>query len=472
MGKNKELVKNTAIITVGKFCTQFLSFLLLPFYTSVLSTSEYGIVDLLMTYQQLIVYIVFCQIEQAVFRFLIEIRGNQEDSAKIISSCFLFVIIQAALFGVVMGAVYVFTGYFYTLHLYWYVVAVILSGMMLQTARGFGHNAIYAAGSFFSAISTIVFNIIFLAGFHWNVRGMLLSYILGNLFCAIFIFFKLKIYRYLSMSFFNLGKFKECIKYSLPLVPNALSWWIMSASDRTIVAAFLGTSYNGLLTVAHKFPSAYTTFYTVFNLSWTESAALHVNDNDAEEFFAKVIDRTYRLFVAAAIGIVACMPFAFNILIHGNYADAYYQIPVYMIASVCQVFQGLYSVIYVAKKSTKEIAKSTVVSALINVVVHLAMIGFAGLYAASVSTLVAYLMLCIWRYFDLKKYLNVPFDGKLLFSSVIVMGIVCLGYYYKNTIGCIVCLILAVIYCFWINYDVLIILLRSPKDLKNILVRK
>ena len=64
MGKKRELVKNTAIITVGKLCTQFLSFFLLPVYTAVLSTSEYGTFDLLMVYQQLIGYVAFFQIEQ------------------------------------------------------------------------------------------------------------------------------------------------------------------------------------------------------------------------------------------------------------------------------------------------------------------------------------------------------------------------------------------------------------------------
>ena len=32
MSRGKELIKNTAIIAIGKFCTKFLSFFLLPFY--------------------------------------------------------------------------------------------------------------------------------------------------------------------------------------------------------------------------------------------------------------------------------------------------------------------------------------------------------------------------------------------------------------------------------------------------------
>lgn len=51
--------------------------LLLPLYTGILSTEEYGIVDLLNTLVSLLLPIVTFQVEQAVFRELIEVRGKR-----------------------------------------------------------------------------------------------------------------------------------------------------------------------------------------------------------------------------------------------------------------------------------------------------------------------------------------------------------------------------------------------------------
>ena len=133
MEKSKELAKNTIIISIGKVCTQFLSFLLLPLYTSILSTSEYGTVDLLMTYQQLIVCTVFCQIEQAIFRFLIEKRNNEKDSSIIISSCFLFVVIQTIVLGLVFLVLNAI-GFPYALYLY-RTVAVAQTGFKTNIMR-------------------------------------------------------------------------------------------------------------------------------------------------------------------------------------------------------------------------------------------------------------------------------------------------------------------------------------------------
>lgn len=472
MNKNKELVKNTAIISIGKICTQFLSFLLLPLYTAILSTQDYGSVDLITTYQQLIGYIAFFQIEQAVFRFLIDARKEKEEQNRIITSVFGFAIIQAMTLGIVMFLVSRFISIQYFKELYLYCIAVVFSGLMLQVSRGLGNNLFYAVGSFISAISTIIFNIVFLVALRLGAVGMLYSFILGNSICFVFLFLKERIYKYISVSNFSVADVKKYLKYSVPLVPNALSWWVMGASDRTIVSYILGTTSNGFLSVSHKFSSAYTAFYTVFNLSWTESASLHFNDEDHEHFFSSVILRVYKLFFAACLGIIAIMPFVFPILINSSYADAYYQIPIYMVAAFFNVIQGLYSVIYVALKKTKEIAKTTVVSALINIVVNIALIGTVGLYAASISSLVAYAVNCIWRYFDLKKYMNVPLNKKLVMSSIIIVVAVCVPYYLNIFALQVSAMLLTVIYCLYINRDIIMTLLKNPKDIKNQLITK
>lgn len=54
---NKALFKNTGIIAIGQISTKIVNFLLLPLYTALLTTQEYGLVDILSTYSALIVVI-------------------------------------------------------------------------------------------------------------------------------------------------------------------------------------------------------------------------------------------------------------------------------------------------------------------------------------------------------------------------------------------------------------------------------
>ena len=65
---------------------------------------------------------------------------------------------------------------------------------------------------------------------------------------------------------------KEMLQYSAPLVPSALSWWVMSASDRYVIRFFLGSVSNGIYSVAYKFPSILQIMFQMFNNSWTDLA--------------------------------------------------------------------------------------------------------------------------------------------------------------------------------------------------------
>ena len=70
--KYSELVKNTGILTIANFSSKILVFLLVPLYTSVLTTEEYGITDLIFSTVQLTVPIFTFNIADAVLRFTIE----------------------------------------------------------------------------------------------------------------------------------------------------------------------------------------------------------------------------------------------------------------------------------------------------------------------------------------------------------------------------------------------------------------
>jgi len=84
MSKSKEYLKSTLILLLGKFCTQFMSFLLLPLYTKRLEAGDYGTVDLIQTYISLIVPVLSLRMDSATFRFLIDARKSPEKTKEAI----------------------------------------------------------------------------------------------------------------------------------------------------------------------------------------------------------------------------------------------------------------------------------------------------------------------------------------------------------------------------------------------------
>lgn len=469
MSRERKLVKNTAIVALGQIGTKFISFFLLPLYTAVLSTEEYGTVDLLNTYVSLLIPIIFLQMDQAIFRFLIDYRKDNEEKTKLISTVFFTVALHAILYLIVFGIVGNFIHNPYKYFLATNVVTSMFSSMLLQTSRGLGDNVAYSLGSLVSGAGTIVLNIIFIVVFRWGAYGMLFATMLANILCMIFVFFKLKVYKYLSLMAWNKSILNSIWKYSIPLVPNALSWWIINASDRTIISQFLGIAANGVYSASNKFSAIIITVFSIFNMTWTESASMYIKDNDSSEYFSNIINVTIKLFTSICLLVIAIMPFSFSFFITGSsFAEAYMQIPILLIATLFNIIVSLLGSIYVALKKSNEIAKTSIYSAIINIVINILLIRYIGLFAASISTLLAYLSMSIYRYIDVQKYVRIKIDFTYVIIILPLIILVLFTYYLNNMVLCFVSLLLTLSLGLYFNKNILRQILQTALRRVNI----
>lgn len=467
MSKGNALIKNTAIVTVGKICTQMISFFLLPLYTALLTTEEYGVVDLLNTLINLLVPILLIQVDQGVFRLIIDVRNNKEKENEYISAAWFFMLAQIILYILVFICLYPFIHNDYKIFLGTNLVFYMINTLLLQVSRGLGDNMTYAVGSFITGSLTVILNVIFILGFNLGAYGMLSAGMLANICCAIYIFMKLKLFKRIKWHYYQKDKLKEMITYSLPLVPNVISWWIVESSDRILISLFLGLNYNGIYSAANKFSAVIVMVYGVFNLTWTESAALNIESEDRDEFFSSIFKVILQIFGCICLGVIAFMPFVFPLMINSKFADAYYQIPVLMLGTFFNILIQFLGGIYVAKKLAKEIAKTSFLAAIINILVNVVLIRFIGLFAASVSTLTAYFVLFIYRYLDSRKFVHLKVDKRYVLSLTIVFAIIIFGYYINSTIVHIIIALIALIYAVVVNIGNMNYILNIVKQKLN-----
>lgn len=469
MNKNKELVKNTIIIFIGKFCTQFITLLLLPLYTHFLSTEDYGYIDLIQTYLTFFIPLILLKIDAGIFRFLIDARKSEEEKNKIITNgifiMFVELIISTILFAV---AVKIFS-IKYSILIVMNLISLSVLTFLLQIVRGIGKNKQYSFSSIIAAIVTIVLNLIFLVGFHKNGKYVLIASLISNIICTIYLLIVNKILKNVKIKYIDKKLIKDLLKYSIPMIPNELSWWIVHVSDRTIISYALGVAANGIYSVSCKFSNILSSIFNIFNLSWQESAALHINDTDKDEFFSNVINKVFNLFICFCIGILACLPFVFELLIKDSYREAYKYVPILLLSNIFNVLIGLIGSIYVAKKMTKEVAKTTMIAAIINLTIDIALIKVIGIYAAAISTLVSYMLLAIYRYIDVQKYVKVKIPIKNIVVNSIIFILVVVLYLYNNIALNVINLLLCILYAIIVNKELLIEFKKViGKKVKNI----
>lgn len=455
MNKKKQLAKNTIIIFFGKVCTQLISFLLLPLYTAYLATSEYGIVDLIQTYVTLLVPIITLELEMSIFRWLIDSRGKDKETKKLISNDFYILFLSLGIFSILFLIVTSFVHIPFKFIILIDIIVCVLSGNFLQISRGLGKITDFSISCILTGLTTVITNIILIVFCHMQAEGMIISMALANGVCSLYLFLRLKLYKMIDLKQVDHKLLKGMYKYSIPLVPNGISWWIVNVSDRSIISIVLGASFNGLYAISNKFPTIISSLTGIFNLSWSESASLHINSKDRDEFFSDITNTIIRLFSTLGVGMLACMPFIFPIMINSKYHDAYLYIPPLVVGTIFNVAICLYSQIYLAKKMSKQVASTTILGAVINILINVVFIKYIGLFAASLSTMVSYMVMAIYRHFDLKKYVNIKISKMLLVKVFLMFTLISISYYINNVYLNIVSLIIVCIDAYFLNRQLL-----------------
>lgn len=453
MKKNFELIKNTIIIFIGKASTQLISFLLLPIYTRYLSTDEYGLVDLIVTYVTLLVPVIALQLEMASFRFLIDSRKNIQEQKKIISSISFMLLILVSVFLLIYIPFTIFIDFKFKHIIILNILSTLLYSVLLQTCRGFGDNISYSIASCISGIVNVVLSIVFVIILKYGGLGVLLATCIGNLIASLYMIYKSKLISFINKKSISKDKSKELLKYSVPLIPDSISWWIVNASDRTIVSIILSVAENGIYAVANKFSTIYTGVFNVFSLSWNESLSVHIDEEDVADYINNTYDYIFNFFFGISLIIICVIPLIGSLFITNDYIEAYMHIPILMIAAFFNVLSTFLSAIYFAKKETKKIAKTSLFGAFVNIIVNLCLIKFVGLYAASISTLIAYLFLFIYRYFDIKKMFDLNLFKKDKIFSFIFSIVVIIFYYLNITWLNYINILLLMIVLFTINMN-------------------
>lgn len=445
MSKKAELAKNTMIIAVGKMSTQLVSFLLIPIYTIFLTPSEYGTIDLIITYIVLSTPFLTLQLERAAFRYLIDVRSDVQRKKSIVSNILLITLVSTFVCLVVYTIASALIQIPNSILIASSIISTVLSNLFMQIARGFGDNKKYTISSIITGLVTLLANIILVIFLHKGISGVLLSLIIANTICIIYLFTTIKLWRYISPKSINLNNQKMLVKYSLPLIPSAVSWWAINTSDRTIISIFIGFAANGIYAVANKYAAIFTALYSIFDMSWTESASMHINSKDKDSFFSDIYNTSLRIFGSVGLCLIAVLPLIFNLLIDAKFKEAYMYIPILILAALLNSIVSFYSTVYIAKKMTNKVLATSISAALINICLNLVFIKLIGVYAAALSTAIAFLVMAIFRHYDIKKYVNITYKNNIMIKLIIAYAVVIYLYYIDNQITNFINVILVIV---------------------------
>lgn len=422
MNKYQKLASNTLIFAIGSFGAKFLSFILMRLYTGCMTTDGYSTADLLYQTVNVLYPILTLSMADAVIRFGMDKGYNQRQVYTVAVASTLIGLAVFALFSPLLSLIDMYKEYGFLLYVYCYFSC--FRQIASNFVRAKGHVKLFAADGIISTLVIVICNVIFLVVLDMGVTGYVLSIIISDIVSIVLLTVLASLHKYLNISYFSKKLFKEMLKYSAPLIPTYVLWWITSASDRWFVISLCGEETNGIYSAAYKIPSLLMMFTTLFYQAWQMSAIENRNDSGLAKFYTKIYGAYSSLLMIAAAGVIMLVKPLTYLLVDNdpskNFTFAYHYTPILVIAMVFQCLCQFTSSVYNVKKKSKNSMYTSFIAALVNIIFNFLLIPDYGAYGAAIATASAYAACFVIRIFDVRNL--IPF--KVSHSRIIVNTIV------------------------------------------------
>jgi O-antigen/teichoic acid export membrane protein len=436
MDKYKKLVSNTVIFAIGSFGAKFLSFFLVRLYTDVMSEAQYGIADLLYQTVNIFYPLITLAAADAVIRFGVD-RGF--DNAKVYSSALFITTAGCAVFALlspVLNTIPEFYGY--TFFIYAACMFSCLRQITASFIRARGQIKLFAADGIGATLTTVIFNLFFLLVFGLGVKGYILSIICSDILSIVFLYITGGVARQINFR----GIFpvmRAMLRYSAPLVPTYVLWWITSASDRWFVIGMVGEAQNGIYSAAYKIPSLLMMFTTLFFQAWQLSVIENKDESDLPEFYGHIWRAYSSLLFVGACGLIwICKPLT-DILVDTDgkaFGESYRFCAVLIIATIFQCACQFLTSVYNVKKKSKNACLTALAAAAANILLNFLLIPLWGVLGAAIATAAAYLLCYVIRMIDCKRYIRFSsYAGKMSINFVLAAAAAIICYVGEAHIG-------------------------------------
>lgn len=458
--KEKKLVQNTMLYTISNFGSKIFTFLIVPLYTYYLSASEYGTYDTVYSMIGLITPMCILAVHEGLLRWLLK---SDEDDSSIVYSGFTLYILFVAFTDVFLLFLFRFWKWEYSNLFILCLTTSTFNEVMQFSTRGVKRNVPFAVSGVIQTLVMLALNVLFVIILRVGIRGMLLSLAISQLTSSVYLLFSIKDVVTKNKYTFNKTLAKDMMLYSIMLVPNNISWWVMNSSDRIMLTAMIGSAFTGIYSIACKFPSLLNMIHMIFYRAWQEQAVMEYDSKTRDEYYTRIFGVYLRLGFCMILLLIPISKIYIMLFMNAEFKEAYNYLGILMLGSLFSSFSSFYGTGYVSAKDTKNATLTTTIGALVNCLINLLFIRAIGIWAACFSTLIGYLVTWVVRIKQTKKYFHIDVNWRefyiLLSITLLFVYLVTL----KDGLSAVLMLILAIFIAISVNrvlihtvYDALI----------------
>lgn len=422
MDKYKKLISNTLIFAIGTFSSKVLVFLLVPFYTNILTKGELGLANLLVQTANLIIPISSIGMSNAIIRFGLDRHVDKRDvftgAITAIGAGYLLLLALSPL----LSDLSMMGGHIDLICLY--VLTASLRSLCSQFVRAKQLVKLFAFDGVLSTLMVILFNLLFLLVFKMGVMGYVLATVVSDMLSALFLFSIASLNRYIDFRGCDWSVLGSMLRYAIPLIPTTIFWWVTNVSDYYFIRYYIDDEAVGLITVAYKIPTIINLLSGIFSDAWQLSAFTE-SGSGRDRFFSNVFNSYQALIFTAVSGLILFTKLLTAILVVGTqnpFYEAWQYTPFLLLATAFSCFVTFLGSIYMSEKRGVATLVTTALGAIINIILNVLLIPRFGINGGTFATFTGYFLVFIVRAVDTHKYIRIRWHPLSLILNLAALG--------------------------------------------------
>lgn len=390
---------------ISSLLTKGLSILLLPLYTSYLSTEDFGILQSINSVALFLPFVISCCLDSAFGRFYHEYKNDKEKLSLLFSTAFWFV----AIYGFFILILVLATSYLWLPKLlnisvfpYAYISFIpVLFFQLAQLGRVFLEQSLETKRITILDVTSALINagltVALLLTFNLGVMSMLIGIAASSVFLFLYyikFFVKSKILQFR----FSLSILKKSLIYSIPLMPAMAGSWLAGLSNRLVLAHYSGLSTVGIFSLGYQLAFI---LYVVGDAASRVSDPLSMSGLVGDKENTKKKISSIALMFWGVMLLINSAVYLFSkevvaIFATNSYADSAAVLPVIGLVYVLGIQQRFPTQVVLYHKRTLIVTLGSIFMGLINLAANIILVPRFGYMASAWSTVLSSVFALIW----------------------------------------------------------------------------
>lgn len=420
MTQNKyyRLVMDMMVFVVGTVLAKAVQFLLMPLYTTYMSTEAYGVAELTNNLSEFFFPIVTLCIYEAVFRFTV---GSQFKKEEVISVSIRILSLSAIAGAIILAVSKVFFHYRYAGYLYFILYMYSFRMLIAYYIRGKGYAKVFAASGIVNAVFLAFFNYLLLVKLGWDVDGYLLSIGFSYMASAVFLFAGGKVYADLTRCAGMKKVGRELLNYSMPLIIYNIGYWLTTMSGRYILLWSEGASAAGKYAAVVKLAAVINMFQQAFYAALQLNTSREYESADKETYFTNIFRLYSSVILASGSVILAVSPILAGLTLRKDFYDAKKYLSIVLFIAIIDCMFCFYKTMYTTFKLTGRAVPSMILGAAVNIVVGVITVKQYGIWGICLASLLCYASQIIYRIVDVNRFVKIKCSWKYIIPGVFLL---------------------------------------------------